>query len=169
MAPTQHPALWPILAIRAAKEHHTRVPLIQGVASGLVALAFVICTLRLIIRLKRRTTSYEDGFIAVAMVCLCTLGSESCTNAHSQAFLGPRKHSGMFGYADDHCNIIEIFSDFFKRQPMVTEPLCRLSPIDSCRKLLWYQISALTHSIVSLTLSVVLVGPSHVQAHHLAY
>ncbi|KAI4733747.1 hypothetical protein E4T50_15699 [Aureobasidium sp. EXF-12298] len=67
MAPTQHPALWSNHVIRAAKEHHTRVPLIQGVAIGLVVFAFIICTLRLAIRLKRRTTSYEDGFIAVAM------------------------------------------------------------------------------------------------------
>ncbi|KAH0047729.1 hypothetical protein KCU96_g24487, partial [Aureobasidium melanogenum] len=68
MAPIQHPALWLNLAIRAANEQHTRIPLIQGVAIGLVLLAFIICTLRLTIRLERRTASYEDGFIVVAML-----------------------------------------------------------------------------------------------------
>ncbi|KAH0011467.1 hypothetical protein KCU78_g10014, partial [Aureobasidium melanogenum] len=68
MAPIQHPALWLNLAVRAANEPHTRSPLIQGVAIGLVLLAFIICTLRLTIRLERRTASYEDGFIVVAML-----------------------------------------------------------------------------------------------------
>jgi hypothetical protein len=85
MAPTQHLAFWSNHAIRAAKEHHTRVPLIQGVAIGLVVLAFVICTLRLAIRLKRRTTSYEDGFIAVAMVSLCAPFSKSSTDVLPQS------------------------------------------------------------------------------------
>jgi hypothetical protein len=85
MAPTQHPALWSNHVIRAAKEHHTRVPLIQGVAIGLVVLAFIICTLRLVIRLKRRTTSYEDGFIAVAMVSLCAPLSRSSIDALPQS------------------------------------------------------------------------------------
>lgn len=70
MAPTQHPALCSSFARRAANEQHTRSSLIQGVAIGLVLLAFIICTLRLTIRLKRRTASYEDSFIAIAMVRL---------------------------------------------------------------------------------------------------
>lgn len=70
MAPTQYPALWSNIARRATVEQHTRVPLIQGVAIGLVLLALIICTLRLTIRLKRRTASYEDSFIAIAMVRL---------------------------------------------------------------------------------------------------
>ncbi|THX70775.1 hypothetical protein D6D08_05672 [Aureobasidium pullulans] len=67
MAPIQSLDLWSNLITRTASLHHTRVPLIQGVAIGLVSLAFVICTLRLAIRLSRHTTSYEDGFIAFAM------------------------------------------------------------------------------------------------------
>jgi len=113
MAPTQHPALWLNLAIRTAKEHHTRVPLIQGVASGLVALAFIICTLRLIIRLKRRTTSYEDGFIAVAMVRLCTLGPSLRLTLILEVVLDPGKHSRLFGYVDNPCDTIDGLSDFF--------------------------------------------------------
>ncbi|THZ06221.1 hypothetical protein D6C95_02499 [Aureobasidium pullulans] len=68
MAPIQSLDLWSNLITRTASVHHTRVPLIQGVAIGLVSLAFVICTLRLAIRLSRHTTSYEDGFIAFAML-----------------------------------------------------------------------------------------------------
>ncbi|THZ12863.1 hypothetical protein D6C91_08211 [Aureobasidium pullulans] len=68
MAPIQSLDLWSNLITRTASVHHTRVPLIQGVAIGLVSLAFVICTLRLGIRLSRHTTSYEDGFIAFAML-----------------------------------------------------------------------------------------------------
>lgn len=72
MAPIQSLDLWSNLITRTASVHHTRVPLIQGVAIGLVSLAFVICILRLAIRLSRHTTSYEDGFIAFAMVGLYT-------------------------------------------------------------------------------------------------
>ncbi|THV95240.1 hypothetical protein D6D26_07525 [Aureobasidium pullulans] len=68
MAPIQSLDLWSNPITRTASVHHTRVPLIQGVAIGLVSLAFVICTLRLAIRLSRHTTSYEDGFIAFAML-----------------------------------------------------------------------------------------------------
>jgi hypothetical protein len=113
MALTQHTALWSNLAIRAAKEHHSRVPLIQGVAIGLVVLAFVICTLRLAIRLKRRTTSYEDGFIAVAMVCLCALDVMSSTNS-LEAVLNLGKCSRLFRYIKFHCNFIDVLSDFLK-------------------------------------------------------
>ena len=113
MAPTQNLALWSDLAIRAAKEHHTRVPLIQGVAIGLVVLAFTICTLRLAIRLKRRNTSYEDGFIAVAMVSLCTLDSSRLLTLFFKAFLGPGKRSRLPWYVNICCKLISALSNFF--------------------------------------------------------
>ncbi|KEQ99108.1 hypothetical protein AUEXF2481DRAFT_1925 [Aureobasidium subglaciale EXF-2481] len=83
MAPTQNPVLQSSIAVRATYEPHTRVPLIQGVAIGLVTLAFVICTLRLTIRLKRRTTSYEDGFIAFAMLFSILESAVACLAAQN--------------------------------------------------------------------------------------
>ncbi|THY96799.1 hypothetical protein D6C92_03731 [Aureobasidium pullulans] len=99
MAPIQSLDLWSNLITRTASVHHTRVPLIQGVAIGLVSLAFVICTLRLAIRLSRHTTSYEDGFIAFAMVGLHTSPKNSLADTF-EALLGLGKRSCLSVYVN---------------------------------------------------------------------
>lgn len=102
MAPTQYPTLWSNFARRAADEQHTRVPLIQGVAIGLVLLATIICTLRLTIRLKRRTASYEDSFIAVAMVSLdVQLVSSSSLTLFFEVVLDSGERRRLLGYVHD--------------------------------------------------------------------
>lgn len=149
MAPTQNPALWSNLAIRAATEHHTRVPLIQGVAIGLVFLAFIICTLRLTIRLGRRTASYEDGFIVVAMVSLdARLVSSPFLTLVLEVVRDSGKRYRMLGYVkvqSDHC----IFSDFEKRLPMATVLSCLPLLMNNLRRRSWYR-PLLIHPLASL-------------------
>lgn len=73
MAPIHLPLILSPLISRTLNEDKTRKPLIESVAIGLGVLSFVIGVMRLGIRMKRRTTSWEDGFIAVAMVSFCVL------------------------------------------------------------------------------------------------